>query len=400
MLGLGLSGGASLYWFGVMVGPLSHRFGWSTSELSGWALVVHVTSYLLGPLSGVLIDRIGARTMALWSIPVVVAGFTGVGLGLHALWMLYLGAFVVGASNSCFTVFTRAINTWFSAGRGIALGIAYSGAGITSIVGPRLTLWVVDSYGWRMGFVFMGLLTLLPLPAAYFWLKERRFDEARQLGTPQGESGHAMRKALSLPAFWCIGGGCLLYFLAYNGIQFGLIPLLTEEGLSRANAADYAGLMGIFILVGKLASGLAFDRFRMAFALAGFLLADAFALIALGFFHRAGALSGLVVIGFTQGAMMSGFPYAVARYFGVKFFAGISGLISILLSLSAFGALLFSRLHDVFGSYHVSLAGASALLFGAAVLFRLLGRRPYFADGADRSASSPLFNNSAIRSAS
>lgn len=400
LMGLGLSGGASLYWFGVLIGPLNRQFGWSTAALSGWALLVHATTYLLGPVSGSLVDRFGAKTVALWSIPLVTGAFVAVGLTLNALWILYLGAFLVGLSNSGLTVYTRTINTWFSAGRGIALGIAYSGAGLTAVFGPRLTLAAIDGWGWRAGFVFMGLLTLLPLPPVLFWLEERRFAGGRDKPLP--ESGHGMARSLGMGAFWLIGGGCLLYFLAYNGIQFGLVPLLTDRGMSRASAADYAGLMGAFILAGKLLAGLAFDRFRVATMLALFLAADALAVAGLAFAHRGGAAGCLVVIGLVQGAMMNGFPYSVARYFGVKCFGGISGLISVLLSVAALGALLFSALHDRFGSYAPSLWVAGAILIVAALLFVLLIRRPYFAGppGEARSASSPLASSAAIRSAS
>jgi predicted MFS family arabinose efflux permease len=290
-----------------------------------------------------------------------------------------LGALIVGVSNSFLTTYTRTINTWFSASRGLALGIAYCGAGITSIFGPRISLAVVDSYGWRAGFVFMGLATLIPLPFVYFWLQEKRFAP-RQQSAP--ETGHGLKIALKLPAFWLIGIGCLLYFFAYNGIQFGLIPLLNEEGLSRAQAANYAGLMGIFIFLGKLLSGLTFDRFRMPYVLAVCLAADGAALIALSKIHTVSPGVALGVIGFAQGAMMSGFPYSVARYFGVRFFGSISGLISVLLSVSAFGSLLFGSLRERSGSYYLSLYVCSGILVCAAVLFVFLGTRRYFNDAA------------------
>jgi hypothetical protein len=86
--------------------------------------------------------------------------------------------------------------------------------------------------------------------------------------------------------------------------------------------------------------------------------------------------------------MMNGFPYSVARYFGVRFFGSISGLISVLLSVSAFGSLLFGSLHERTGNYHLSLDVGSGILVCAAVLFVFLGTRRYFNDAAEPARSS------------
>jgi len=225
------------------------------------------------------------------------------------------------------------------------------------------------------GFVFMGAMTLLPLPAVFFWLQERRFAAGRK--APQPEVGDKMFEALRRPTFWLLGGGCLLYFLSYNGIQFGLIPLLTHEGLSgptpRIMRASWAFLFG-----GKLVSGVTFDRFRMPFVLATVLVADAVAFVALALLRQSGVVVSLAIIGFAHGSMMNGFPYSVARYFGVKFFGGISGLISVLLSLSSFGALLFSNLRD--GSVRTESRCSSLVVscWGVGVIW-VLGFHPYYA---------------------
>ena len=388
MLGLGFSGGASLYWFGVVISPLSKEFGWSMATLSGWSFLVHLTTNVFAPFSGSLVDRIGARAMALRSIPLVTFGFVLVGLTMHASWMLFLGAFVVGLSNSALTAFTRTIHTWFNAGRGIALGIAYSGAGVTAIVGPRITLYVVDTYGWRAGFVFMGLMTLLPFPAIYFWLRERR--HATGVKAPPPESGYPMFAVLKMPPFWFIAVGGILYYISYHGVQFSLIPFLTDGGMTREQAASNAGLMGVFILTGKLVSGPIFDRLRAPFVLAFLLLVDATAIASLAHFQHVGALFALAVIGFDHGAMMNGVSFNVARYFGVKFFAGIFGLISLMFGFSAIGSLLFGRLWDIFHSYVVPLYVSSGLLLGAATFFACLGFRPYFDPGSKKPATAEV----------
>jgi predicted MFS family arabinose efflux permease len=323
-----------------------------------------------------LADRFGARRIALWSIPLIALGFAGVGLTMNSLWMLYLGALIVGIAGSGSATYTRAISGWFDSGRGVALGIAFSGIGLTAIAGPRITQMVVDSMGWRIGFVFMGGMTLVPLPAVYFWLYERRESAGRQSAAP--EPGYLMLEVLRLPAFWLIGGGGLLYFLCYTGVQFNLIPYLTDSGMSRASAANYAGALGAFVLIGKLIAGAILDRWRAPIVLSLVLMVDALAIASLVLFKERDLVLCLGAIGFAHGSVMNGVPYCVSRFFGMRFFASISGMISILLGLSALGPLLFSVLRDVSGSYSASLFVSSGLVLGAAALFATLGFQSYY----------------------
>jgi len=102
------------------------------------------------------------------------------------------------------------------------------------------------------------------------------------------------------------------------------------------------------------------------------------AVVILALSHDRGIILGLAIIGFVHGGMMNGVPYCVVRYFGVKFFAGIFGLISVLLGLSSFGALLFSHLRDISNSYEASLFVSGGVLIGAAALLARLGFHPYF----------------------
>jgi predicted MFS family arabinose efflux permease len=375
MLGLGFGAGASLYWFGVLIKPLAVAFGWSNSVISGWALALTVALNVCAPVSGLLADRKGARFVALWSIPLVSVTFISVGLFMHTVWILYAGAFIIGAAGSGSACYIRAINSWLDAGRGFALGVAFCGNALTAMFLPRLTQMIVDSMGWRLGFIFLGAMTLVPLPVTYMWLHERRDGvEHRQVAQ---ETGYRMLEVLRLRAFWLIGVAGLLYFLFFVGMQFSLIPFLTDGGLSRANAALYAGAMGAFVLIGKLVTGALYDRFHAPFVIASLLLADVGAIALLALFQNDHAIVGLAVIGFVHGALMPGIPYCITRYFGLRFFGGISGLNSVLFGLSALGPLLFSMLRDSSGSYGSSLFVSGGLAIGAATLFTFLGFHSY-----------------------
>jgi len=382
MIGLGFAATSNLYWFGVVIAPLSHAFGWSTADISGWAVVVATVQYLFAPITGAWIDRLGARSVALVSMLVGAGVFCLVGAVMNSLWILYVGAVIYGLGASViFTPYTRTINGWFVAGRGLALSVAFSGVAITASVVPRIAQAVVDSLGWRAGFYFMGAISLVPLVPVLFWLRERR--EAPDI-LPIPEVGYPTSEALRIAPFWLLGVGWCSYYLLYAGVQFSLIPILTDSGLSRAAAASSIGIVAIFILIGKLLAGVIFDRLRAPFLLAGLLLVEIAGLVTLALFPKDHAVAALAIIGLVHGAMIAGNPYCVAQYFGLRCFGGISGMLSVLASVSAAGSLIFSRLRDISGSYASSLLASTLLAFLAAAIITLLGFQPYYSEGKRR----------------
>lgn len=383
-LGIGCGAGASLYWFGVLVAPLMAEFNWSNSAISGWALILTVSRNLVAPLTGLLADRFGARRVALVSIPLISLGFAGMGLLLDRLWLLYVGAAFIGVADSAWATYTRAVNSWFTAGRGLALGLTFCGAALTTIAGPRLLQAVVDALDWRIGFLAIAGIALVPLPAVALWLKEQR-EVAPPGESAAVEQGYGVFAVLRLRPFWFLGGGILLYFLYFTGVQFNLMMLLTAGGFSRVDAASSIALLGTFVLVSKLGAGVIFDRLRAPLVIGTLLVLDAIALGLLAAFPGRAALPALALIGFAHGTMIAGIPYCVARYFGLRFFGAISGMNAVLICISAFGPLMFSLLRDLSGSFRASLFVSAALDLGAATLFLLLSLHPFLA-GTGRDA--------------
>jgi len=55
----------------------------------------------------------------------------------------------------------RAINTVFNKQRGLALGVALSGAGVAATFGPAFISSAIDAFGWRGAYYAMALFTLI-----------------------------------------------------------------------------------------------------------------------------------------------------------------------------------------------------------------------------------------------
>ncbi len=147
------------YSIGLFMEPLNQEFGWSRAHISAGLTISALVSIPLSPLVGAMIDRWGARRLAIPGLIlkalsfVVLATATGSELQWYALWVFY-SVVALGVKS---TVWTAAISGVFSAGRGLALAATLSGTAIAQILAPPLTQWLIDAFGWRASFVWLGV---------------------------------------------------------------------------------------------------------------------------------------------------------------------------------------------------------------------------------------------------
>ena len=387
-VGFGVNG-FSYAAFGVFVNPLAQAFGRSISAISGWVTFLFLGCTAVSPFIGMLADRIGARRVILLSIPLFALTLGVAGAIGTQLWMLYLIALAAGSigTGASPVTYGRVVNTWFETGRGAALGIMSSGIGLSYLFGPRLVQSIVDAHGWRLGFFFMAVAHLLPVPLMVFWLRERREMVAQSSRTV--ETGHTVREAVHLPVFWCAGAAFLLYGLCAGGVTLNMIPFLTASGLSRASAATYVGLLGVFSVTGRVVTGFVIDRLHVAFVCAIILLMEAVAFAAFGWFETRFVVMAISVTGFAFGGEISCMGYAIARYFGVKHYGAIYGLLSVVCGIGVgLGPPVFSFLREISGVYSVPFFVSAGLAVGAAAFFAILGIYPFF-KGPMITANSP-----------
>jgi MFS family permease len=94
LVGIG-AGATSLLFYsvGVFFEPLQREFGWTRGQIAGAMIYLTVGLVISGPVVGWLIDRFGARVVALVSIPLLaltLGGFANLGNSLPALSALFL----------------------------------------------------------------------------------------------------------------------------------------------------------------------------------------------------------------------------------------------------------------------------------------------------------------------
>jgi MFS family permease len=370
------------YSFGVFIDPISQGLGWSRSAISGFAFFWSVGYVLLASATGRLIDRIGVRPVVLVAIPLLSLAWASFSLLGGGVWTLYLAFLATGciATGATIVPYSRAINSWFVAGRGTALGLMACGPGLASTFGPRIFQSIVDAHGWRTGFLVVGAAALVPWPVMALLLHERR--EAAAPGVLALETGYTRREAIRQPVFWLIAVASFFWLFAFGHVVH-LVSFLTSSGLTRTEAATYAGVLGATSMLGRLVAGFVIDRVNVPLVCALVFFLQAAALVALGLFHAQFALVAIAVMGFSHGAENDCIPYLTAGYFGLKCFGEIFGLIVMATVLgSAVGPLAFGFMRDVSGAYSLPYLVMAAFAAGSAILISCVHRHPYLAEVA------------------
>jgi len=375
---LGLSFGLIMmsYAIGIMGPHLIRQFGWSQATfvaiqtLSLLAVVVY-------PFVGRLADRITARKTAL--------------IGVAASPVLFLGLSVMGDLTSYAVLFTlqsvilstttppvlcRVIVQRFKQAKGLALATAVAGPSLLAAVGgPLLNNFVVD-HGWRAGYVALAVASLIGGGLAIA-LMPSDLSEA-----PQPPKKKAARGDYALifrtPAFWLLNASVLLCTLPMSVMVTQLGLVVGEHGVIDKTVSIIVSSYAIGMLVGRLISGFALDRLPGPLVASGSLAMSAAGLFVMS--QQGGSVAVLAVavlaVGLSFGAESDIVGYLISRYFPVRVYGSVFGIISSTITVSTTaGAALMSVMLSRTGSYSPFLLIASISVFLGSMMFLLLPRR-------------------------
>ncbi len=360
--------------FGIFLKPLTAEFGWSRESASMAFGIAALTVAVCSPVIGALLDRIGPRRVILPCLTVFGLAFASLSLLRGRLAMLYVTFLILGAvgNGTAQLAHSRAVASWFSRRRGLALALIMAGSGTGAMLWPSIAQALIDGVGWRTAAAMLGGFSLaLGLPVVAAFVRENPLARRPERTATTRAS---VRGAICSRPFLIIVSVLFLGSLGQNGAIIHLSALLTDRGMPAGGAALVMSAMGGASLLGRFAAGYLLDRF-FAPRVAVWLMGAA----ALGAFILAGAqslTSGVVaasLIGIGMGGEADVTPYLLSRYFGLGSFSTLYGFTWTAYAVAgALGPVLMGRAFDFTGSYTVFLIGLSGLMLLAACMMLLL----------------------------
>jgi MFS family permease len=378
---------------GAFMAPVTSDLGFNRSQFSAGLSAYALVGIVMGPLVGILIDKLGVRAVAISGALLVgvtyslFATSTGAMSYWLALWLLY------AAANQLImtTVWWAAVARVFTVSRGLATSVTILGTSVAVFFAPVVANVLIEQRGWRAAFVILGLSSGLAV-ALVCWIALKRS------GPPQAASGPA-EAAQSVTAAsgmsWSQAVRSMTFikfaiasFIAYGvrlAITIHVIPILSAGGVARDLAVWIGGSYGLWMAVGQTVSGAALDRFsgRWVSALCLFVQMTSLALLMLPPHPIAVPILAVCLFGLSMGGLAPTYPYLTSRYFGLRSFGRLFGILASLSAVGyALGPLLAAHVYDVSGSYALFLAASIPALLLSAVLILSLGPYPDFAEEA------------------
>ena len=389
--------------FGLFLEPMSAARGWGRET---FALALAVQNLVWGvslPVAGALSDRFGPTR-------VLAGGALVYALGIRAMAytespaVLQLTAGVLVGVGVAFTAFTIALAAMAKVvgpeRRSLALGLGTAAGSFGQVVFSPLGQTLIDAHGWEAALVSLSATVLVIAPLALLLPGVGRPGAAELGRTEAGGSpgpaaatpaagppvaqeeqslAAAVREAMGHRGYGLLTAGFFVcgFHVAFITVHFPAYVL--DLGLPAAVGAGAIAVIGLFNIVGSLASGAAGQRWSRKYGLSTIYGLRAVAITALLLapkttaviyaFSAAMGLLWLSTVPLTTGI--------VGRIFGLRYLATLFGFVFLSHQLGSFlGVWLGGRLHDATGSYDAIWWAGVVLGLAAALIHLPIDDRP------------------------
>jgi MFS family permease len=278
--------------------PLQQEFGWSTTVLSMAVSINLVLFGLTAPFAAALMERFGIRAVTATALVLIGAG-SALTVLVNQSWQILLtwGLLIGLGTGSMALVFAATIaNTWFSKNRGLVIGILTAGSAAGQLVFLPFIAMLAQDPGWRQASLLIAAGALAVVPLVLKFLKNSPADVgALPYGeTPPDAAGPPAPASVEAPAaarssnaavralqvlnraskvrtFWALVAGFAICGATTNGlIGTHFIPSAHDHGMPETTAAGLLAVVGIFDILGTIASGWLTDRFNPRILLAAY----------------------------------------------------------------------------------------------------------------------------------
>ena len=337
-LGIFSSGPGQSHTFSVFVGPIGKDLDLSsTSIASAYGLATLIAAFML-PYMGKLIDKYGARKTLI--IVSIILGFSCVFFGAASNFLMLTvgfgflrffgqGSLMLGCANL--------VSQWFDKKRGFAMSLMALGFGISMAIHPPLSQFLIDEYGWKFAWVFLGVSTwIIMVPTLYILA----WNTPESVGLlPDGDKraksinnknepieGLDLTQALKEKSFYILSAMWFGMAMLVTTLHFYQVTILTSQGISTDFAANLFTVSAIAMVLFMPVVGKLFDNIPTNFVLTIGLIINCISLLSITYANNEYyAFFYAIFFGINNAISMTMFGYIWPRYFGRKHLGSIQG---------------------------------------------------------------------------
>ena len=383
-LGSGTGLSLTAYTTSVFAPHIVAEFGWSRSQFALVGLMMFATVIVL-PFIGRFTDKLGVKRIALGGtlmLPLCYFAYSQM-QGSFAVFLLLSGAVLSVGSMSSPLVYSRLIAENFEKAQGFALTIMNCTPAVVAMAAVPLLNHVIEIAGWRFTYAAYGVFVLVCGLVAISLIPKRRAAHVELepgVNEPDAPGVNEMprpakedyRVILRAPVFWIIIVAMFLAMLQTPLHASQMNIMLFDQVKSTQIAANIVSVYAFGTIVGRIACGLALDRFKtpiVSFISMG-VPALGFLLLASSFDAVSVVTFSMFLVGVSVGSESDLISFLAARYFKLRIYSSTLSLFhSCAFLASAAGAGATSLTLKLTDSYVPYLYAVSVTIMIGSVLF-------------------------------
>jgi MFS family permease len=374
----------------VFLRPIAQDTGWSVTGVSSAMTIGFLAMACTSMIWGTLSDRFGP-------LPVVLTGSIGLAASLALAsrapsllsFQIMFGLMVGGFISAIFAPMMACVTGWFDTHRSLAVSLVSAGMGMAPMIMSPLAAWLVTNHDWRTSMqVMAAVVASVMIPVAL--LVRRPPALARGNAAPAGDDARpemSIAHALRSPQFIILIATNFLCCATHSGPIIHTVSYAVTCGIPLMTAVTIYSVEGFAGLGGRIAFGLAGDRFGAKRVLVAGLLAQAFGALAYVFVRELSAFYAVAALfGFIYAGTMPLYSVLVRENFPLRMLGTVIGGTAMAGSLGmATGPLAGGLIYDTFASYAWLYIGSWAVGLGAFLIATTF--RPFSRNAAQPAAA-------------
>lgn len=355
--------------FGVFQIPIANDLNWFRAEFSLAIAIQNLAWGIATPFFGAFAEKLGDRKAIVLGVVIYALGLAlsaGATSAIeHQLLEILVG---VGIAGTGFGVVLGVVGRAASdKTRSLALGITTAAGSAGQIIGPPVTQFLLNGFGWQIVFLIYAAVILTALLTLPFLKAPPKINKQKLEESLSGVLLQATRDPTYMLIF--VGFFSCGFQLAFVTAHFpafvteacaaiepdGLLAAIGVKNTAELGAISIA-VIGVFNILGTVTAGLLGGKFSKKYLLAGIYFMRA--VLAVWFIMVPMTASTVLIFSAFMGALwLATVPLTsglVAYIYGIRYMGTLYGLVFLSHQIGSFvGVWLGGDFYDRFGSYDV-----------------------------------------------
>ena len=344
------------------VAPVCEDLGFSRASFMLYYSFLVAAGAISPSFLGVFINKYGTRGVVLFSSIWCGLGFAGLSISSQ-LWMFYIFGAAVGllGATCVFLAANIIVQTSYSRKKAsFVLGIVMTGTGVGGVIWSNLIPNIIDSMGWRFGYLTLGIIWVALTMLSVLILGKRK-AAATPGHTAASADNSFSRKALLKDRKFTLAIILMCVITVGSCATQHLPSILTEMGHDTARISTLVSVMTASSAIGAILEGMICSKIGIKKTLFGVLLLYIFGFCLMSM--NAGVFFALAFLAMGAGSQGTLMPIVVRTLFGNQNYTSIWSVVVTCSSIASFLASpSWGMVYDVTGSYRPALMVMPLLL--------------------------------------